>query len=44
MIRNLFKLLSLLSLFRAVRNGPTAVVKREARRRAHRMIPCAQRG
>ena len=38
MLRHLFKLLSLLSLFRAIRGGPVPFGRREARRRAHRAV------
>lgn len=37
-MRALFRILSLLSLARAIQGGPMAVGRREARRRAHRAV------
>ena len=37
-MRTLFRILSLLSLARAIRGGPVALGRREARRRAHRAV------
>jgi hypothetical protein len=43
MMRLLFKALSLYGLYRAIRGGPGALAKREARRKAHGFVRRALR-
>jgi hypothetical protein len=38
MMRTFFKILSLMADARSVRKGPAGVVKRQARKRAHRAV------